>query len=460
MLKKLTPEQVLLAIQVRDEWLNHVFKSDIPLDKELAIEGVKWLYSLAKMPTPYVVVLDSPRSCQIAANILKKETLFQVEEQVWNQVGAQAATQIRAQVRAQVADQVWDQVRGQVWNQVWNQVREQVADQVGEQVWNQVEDQVADQVWEQVRGQVWNQVRGQVWDQVRGQVWNQVWNQVGDQVADQVADQVWKQVRGQVWNEVGAQVGAQIRAQVRDQVGAQVWEQVRGQVADQVADQVWKQKLEYFTPAAENLLTDSGWVPFYDYFKRISIVEHKLFDKYMEYLKNGVFYTIFLGGAAFLCGRPEYIKRDEQNRLHCEDGPAIRWKDGYCNYFWHGVSVPEKLIERPDEITKEDLINETNAEVRRGMMEKLGERFYSLLDVFEVARETMGQGEFAREAVLYRSNEPDPVAGEYIQYVQVTCHSTGRQFTLCVPPNIETPGAAVAWTFGKTESDYAPIVEA
>ena len=98
----------------------------------------------------------------------------------------------------------------------------------------------------------------------------------------------------------------------------------------------------------------------------------------MEYLKNGVFYTIFLGGAAFLCGRPEYIKRDEQNRLHCEDGPAIRWKDGYCNYFWHGVSVPEKLIERPDEITKEDLINETNAEVRRAMMEKLGERFYSL----------------------------------------------------------------------------------
>jgi rhodanese-related sulfurtransferase len=79
LLKKLTPEQVLLAIQVRDEWLNHVFKSDIPLDKELAIEGVKWLYSLAKMPTPYVVVLDSPRSCQIAANILKKETLFQVE---------------------------------------------------------------------------------------------------------------------------------------------------------------------------------------------------------------------------------------------------------------------------------------------------------------------------------------------------------------------------------------------
>jgi hypothetical protein len=444
LLKKLTPEQVLLAIQVRDEWLNHVFKSDIPLDKELAIEGVKWLYSLAKMPTPYVVVLDSPRSCQIAANILKKETLFQVEEQVWNEVGAQVAAQVAAQVggqvgdqvRDQVADQVWnqvgaqvrDQVRGQVWNQVWNQVRDQVADQVGEQVWNQVEDQVADQVWEQVRGQVWNEV--------------------GAQVRAQVA--------AQVWNEVGAQVAAQVRAQV----AAQVWNQVGAQVGDQVAAQVWRQKLEYFTPAAENLLTDSGWVPFYDYFKRINIVEHKLLDKYMEYLKNGVFYTIFLGGAAFLCGRPEYIKRDEQNRLHCEDGPAIRWKDGYCNYFWHGVSVPEKLIERPDEITKEDLINETNAEVRRGMMEKLGERFYSLLDVFEVARETMGQGEFAREAVLYRSNEPDPVAGEYIQYVQVTCHSTGRQFTLCVPPNIETPGAAVAWTFGKTESDYAPIVEA
>ena len=103
-LERLSSEQEALMVKVREEWLDFVFKSTLPLDKQKAIEDVKWLYSLANLPDPLVIILDSPRGCQIAANFFK------------------------------------NQVRDQVRDQVGDQVRDQVADQVGEQVWNQVED--------------------------------------------------------------------------------------------------------------------------------------------------------------------------------------------------------------------------------------------------------------------------------------------------------------------------------
>ena len=257
-----------------------------------------------------------------------------------------------------------------------------------------------------------------------------------DQVRDQVGGQVW----GQVWD------------QVRDQVWDQVWDQVGGQVRDQ--------ELEYFYPAEENVLTDNGWVAFYDYFSGIGIVKHDGFTKYMSHIKNGIFYTIFLKGAAILCGRPEYIKRDESNRLHCEDGPAILWMDGYAQYFWHGVSVTQKIVETPEQLTREDLVREENAEVRRAMMEKLDSDFIKLLDVIEVDRGIVGIGDSRKEAVLWRTREIDSIANEYLQFVGVTCHSTGREYALCIPSDIKDVWSAVAWTFGKSKDEYRPLVEA
>jgi hypothetical protein len=174
-----------------------------------------------------------------------------------------------------------------------------------------------------------------------------------------------------------------------------------------------------------------------------------------------VFYSIFLRGVAFICGRPEYIKRDGSNRLHSADGPAIRWSDGYSNYSWHGVTIPAKLVDAPDEITKEDLIQEDNAEVRRCYMEALGaERFFELLDVELVDKAALGEPGYVREYALYRTREEDAVAGEHINFLQMECHSTGRKYVLCVPANITTAATARAWTFGMDPDEYRPAIEA
>jgi len=38
---------------------------------------------------------------------------------------------------------------------------------------------------------------------------------------------------------------------------------------------------------------------------------------------------------------------DEEGRLHCEDKKALEYPDGWGVYSWHGVRVPDFVIEKP-----------------------------------------------------------------------------------------------------------------
>lgn len=89
-------------------------------------------------------------------------------------------------------------------------------------------------------------------------------------------------------------------------------------------------------------------------------------------------------------------------------------------------------------------------------MEKLGERFVELLDTEEIDRdEAHGQ-----VVSLVRTREIDDVAGEHLQFVMVSCPSTGRHYALCVEPTHTNAWAALASTFpNRVNREYAPVLE-
>jgi len=49
---------------------------------------------------------------------------------------------------------------------------------------------------------------------------------------------------------------------------------------------------------------------------------------------------------AMVTDRPDVLEVDDHGRLHSMTGPAIRWRDGYAMWYWHGTHVPQRLIER------------------------------------------------------------------------------------------------------------------
>jgi len=121
---------------------------------------------------------------------------------------------------------------------------------------------------------------------------------------------------------------------------------------------------------------DSGWTAWCDYFQRIGIIEKNEydFDKWRDFiLKSGVFATVLCENVAFVCIKPCKLNRNENGDLHCIDGLAIEWRDGYGEYYLNGVSVEDKIVLTPtNELDSKLVLTEKNAEVRREIVRKIG----------------------------------------------------------------------------------------
>lgn len=186
--------------------------------------------------------------------------------------------------------------------------------------------------------------------------------------------------------------------------------------------------------------------------------------------------------------RPAVINRDSRGRLHCEDGPAIAYRDGWKLYYVHGVHMPEDIIESSESLTVERIASETNAEVRRVMIERYDAARY-LLDsgAHQVQRDDYGvlyRKELSNDEpivmirVLNSTPEPDgkltraqaaEAFGEdavmrrldTMRAIGVTAPDEPlfKEYFLRVPPDTRTAHAGVAWSFGKTVDEYAPSIE-
>lgn len=160
-----------------------------------------------------------------------------------------------------------------------------------------------------------------------------------------------------------------------------------------------------------------------------------------------------------LCERPEQVAFEpggrEEYRLHCEDGPAVRFRDGWGCYAVHGVPVQERCVLYPETITGQDLLNERNVRIRDYLLARFGgmERFF-LEATDPVQEDPCG--------ALYRWQWPRSLeAVAMVRVINATPEPDGsrQRFWLHVPPWIRTAREGVAWTFGMQSGEYHPEVE-
>jgi Domain of unknown function (DUF6745) len=155
---------------------------------------------------------------------------------------------------------------------------------------------------------------------------------------------------------------------------------------------------------------------------------------------------------AVVSERPAVLARDDQGRLHGEDGPAIAYPDGLALHCWRGMPVPADLIGQLDRLTVERIHAEQNLELRRVLTERYGlDRYLRDADATRVGADETG--------VLWRL----PVDGdEPLVMVEVINSSpepdgSRRRYWLRVPPDTRSAREAVAWTFGLAAEEYRPV---
>ncbi|RKN11627.1 hypothetical protein D7319_05700 [Streptomyces radicis] len=144
-------------------------------------------------------------------------------------------------------------------------------------------------------------------------------------------------------------------------------------------------------------------------------------------------------------------------RLHRDDGPAVRFGDGEELYALHGTPVPRWVVDGP---TPELIHGETNVEVRRTAIERLGWDRYideAGLRLVSTAADPGNPGSFLS---LY--DVPPRVWGASARLVVATNGSVEpdgrrRRYGLAVPGYFDDPVAAAGWTYGLTGPQYAQL---
>ena len=262
----------------------------------------------------------------------------------------------------------------------------------------------------------------------------------GSQVGSQVRSQMWSQM----WSHVESQVRSQVESHVESQVRSQLWSQVESLVGSQVESQMWSQNLNYYPFSWYGSISDYGWISLYNYFKRLGIVKLGAFNNFMALMKAGVYDMIHFENVCLVSDMPTKITRDEQNRLHNQTGYAIEWADGYGQYWYHGVSVTEKIIKTPERLTKKDWSNKKNAEVRR-VIQKVMPDFAKKIGGKVIDK--------SKQAELLEVELPED-SERIAHYIKVKDTSTKRVYYLRTPPTITSADESLAWTFGVESKDY------
>lgn len=184
---------------------------------------------------------------------------------------------------------------------------------------------------------------------------------------------------------------------------------------------------------------DAPWLSFYDYFKTCVGVEGLEQIEGLTELAYHCGWVSFYEDVVVFQDRPCTIKMDEQNRTHCEDGPAIAYSDGFAIYVWHGVTIHPEWITNKSALTPKIALTWENIEQRRCACEILG--WVHILK--ELNAKTIDTDDDPMVGTLVEVTIPD-IGKE--KFLKVLC-GTGREFAIPVPPEMKTALEANAWTY-------------
>jgi hypothetical protein len=159
----------------------------------------------------------------------------------------------------------------------------------------------------------------------------------------------------------------------------------------------------------------------------------------------------------WICERPDVLRTDARGRLHCPDGSALRYPDGWSVYAWRGVQVPRWIIDHPERITLGKIGDTFEPVLRNCMIEIMTpERFIRSGGAGMVSRDDTGM--LWRKFWSFRG----VAVGSWsaVEVVNGTPETDGshKHYFLRVPARMRTAREAVAWTYGLTADEYPGLV--
>jgi len=216
----------------------------------------------------------------------------------------------------------------------------------------------------------------------------------------------------------------QLHGQLRGQLHGQLSDQLGGQLHGQLGDLRLEYNYTYMWGQH-----DAYWIAFYKFCEEIGVKYKKEDSKMLglwDDLSQSCGWWIPYDGICFISERHEICKF-EDSMLHCEDGPCVKFRDGWSVYAINGHLVNEKIVMTPELITLEEIENESNAETKRIMIDRYGTGKY-LSDIDAKVIDIDSSNTFRSLIVDKNANK----------FLEGTDGSTERVYFMRVPNYVQT----------------------
>lgn len=236
-------------------------------------------YAVLGIPAPRLFIFDSPAACMIATKILEKK--MDGEFRLGSNIRNQLTTKIRGPLGAEL------------WRRLWDWLLSSSRDALGRET--------LEQRWEELREQLW------------------------EPLEHQLKDQHFSRLRQELSVRVGRQLPQQLWDRLPDQLGVHLGEKFEWQNECLREQRIWNPNFLWGT-------MDLHWVI------RGKFVEcngaelpfetaHHL--DVMERINCQCEWWWPFENAVIASQRPISVTWGHNQCLHCEDGPAVRYADGY-----------------------------------------------------------------------------------------------------------------------------------
>ena len=191
----------------------------------------------------------------------------------------------------------------------------------------------------------------------------------------------------------------------------------------------------------------ASWASFVTFFRdNLDFTNDKIEDfKQFEELVLSCNMVLWHEDVCVIVDRPEIISFDDENRLHGENGPAIKYRDGWTVCAWHGTQVPREWILDKENLDPRTALTWENVEQRRCAAEIIGwNNVLEMLDVKIIDQDDPSIGTLVEVDL--------PEIGKE-RFLKVLC-GTGRTFALPVPPDKNTALEAQADLWGMSVEEF------
>lgn len=119
---------------------------------------------------------------------------------------------------------------------------------------------------------------------------------------------------------------------------------------------------------------DAGWIGFYDYFlSELGLAEQTQKLIGLTLITENAGWFLPHKNLCWVAERHSVLNRNEQGQLHKDGGEALSYPDGFSIYALNGVRMKKcQVMTLAENITPEEVLSETNADIRRELIRKVG----------------------------------------------------------------------------------------